>query len=140
MAKLGHKLSEAEQRAYRTPFPDSSYKGGVRRFPQMIMLKEDMPGVEVSKQSRQFFETTNNFPSAADVVLVCGIQEPILGPQMKTLAKVSKHGCCYTEIVEASHFVQEWGEQVARMAIQVFEKKGDVDGVTKIEPARRSRM
>ena len=136
MAKLGHKLSEDEQRAYRAPFPDDSYKGGVRRFPQMIMLKEDMPGVEVSKQSRQFFETTDTFPSAADVVVVCGVQDPILGPQMKTLAQVFKHGCYYAEIEKASHFVQEWGEQVARMAIQIFEKKAGVDGMTKIEPTK----
>ena len=136
MARLGHKLSADEQRAYNAPFPDNSYKGGVRRFPQMVMLKDNMPGVEVSKQSRHFFETTDDtFHSAADVVVVCGMQDPILAPQMKRLAQVFKHGCYYAEIEEASHFVQEWGQQVARMAIQVFEAKGGVDGVTKMEPA-----
>ncbi|KAK0893065.1 hypothetical protein LTS16_026022 [Friedmanniomyces endolithicus] len=36
MDKLGHHLSEDEKRAYRAPLPDDTYKGGVRRFPQML--------------------------------------------------------------------------------------------------------
>ena len=133
MAKLGHHLSEDEKRAYRAPFPNDTYKGGVRRFPQMIMIKEDMPGVQVSKKSRHFFETTDTFRQE-DVFVVCGMQDPILGPHMKSFARVFKHGCLYTEIEEASHFVQEWGDKVAKLAIQVFEKNNEIAGVQKIEP------
>ena len=132
MAKLGHHLSEAEKRAYRAPFPDDTYIGGVRRFPQMIMTQEDMPGVEVSKNSRHFFETTDTFRKE-DVFVACGMQDPILGPHMKSLAHMFKHGCYYTEIEEASHFVQEWGDKVAKLAIQVFEKHSNIAGVQEIE-------
>ena len=135
MAKLGHHLSEGEKRAYRAPFPDDTYKAGIRRFPQMIMIEEDMPGVQVSKRTRHFFEMTDTFKQE-DVLVVCGMQDPILGPHMKSLARVFRHGCYYTEIKEASHFVQEWGEKVAKLAIQVFEKQNDIAGVQKIEPGK----
>ena len=133
MAVLGHQLSEDEKRAYRAPFPNDAYKGGVRRFPQMIMIQENMPGVELSQKSRHFFETTDTF-CKDDIVVVGGMKDPILGPQMKTLARVFKHGCHYTEIEEASHFVQEWGDKVARIAIQIFEKHNEIAGVEKMEP------
>ena len=134
MAMLGHQLSEDEKRAYRAPFPNDAYQGGVRRFPQMIMVNEDTPGVDISKKSRRFFETADTF-SKEDIVVVCGMRDPILGPQMKTLARLFKHGCYYTELEEASHFVQEWGDQVARLAIQIFEKQSEVAGVQEIQPA-----
>ncbi|OQN95134.1 hypothetical protein B0A48_18843 [Cryoendolithus antarcticus] len=117
MGKLDHHLSEDEKRAYRALFPDDTYKGGVRHFPQMIMIEEDMPGVEVSRDSRRFFETTDTF-----------------GPHMKSLACMFKHGCYYAEIEEASHFVQEWGDQVAKLAIDVFEMDGSVAGVQEMKP------
>ena len=133
MAKLGHNLSEDGKRAYRAPFPDDTYKGGVRRFPQMIMVEEDMTGVEISKKSRLFFENNDTFRQQ-DVVVVCGVQDTILGPHMKSLAGVFKNGCYYAEIEEASHFVQEWGERVAKLAVQVFENCGNIDGVQQIQP------
>ena len=102
------------------------------------MIQEDMPGVEVSKKSRQFFETTDTFREE-DVFVACGMQDPILGPHMKSLARVFKHGCYYAEIEEASHFVQEWGDRVAKLAIQVFEKQGDVAGVQRIEPGNAQK-
>ena len=135
MAKLGHRLSENEKRAYRAPFPDDTYQSGVRRFPQMIMIQEDMPGVEVSRESRRFFENNDTFREE-DVFVACGMLDPILGPHMKSLASVFKNGCYYTEIEEASHFVQEWGDRVAKLAIQVFENRGDIDGVQRIRPRK----
>ena len=55
MTKVGHHISADEERAYRAPFPDDAYKAGMRRFPAMIMVEEDMPGVQISKESRHFF-------------------------------------------------------------------------------------
>ena len=135
MAKLGHPhLTEQEQRAYRAPFPDNAYTAGMRRFPQMIMVEEDMPGVQISRESRNYFESTDRFRSE-DVLVVCGMKDPILGPRMKALASIFKNGCYYTELKDASHFVQEWGDQVAKLALRLFENKnGSVDGVSKIEP------
>ncbi|KAK3045442.1 hypothetical protein LTR09_012961 [Extremus antarcticus] len=134
MAKIGHHLSEDEARGYEAPFPDDSYKGGVRRFPQMIMLDENMPGVETLKRSRLFYGESHVFEQQ-DVVIVCGVQDRLLGrPAMKGLAGVFKHGCYYAEIEEASHFVQEWGDRVVKLAIQVFENGGNIDGVQQMQP------
>ena len=68
--------------------------------------------------------------------MICGMLDPILGPHMKFLSRVFKHGSYYTEMEEASHFVQEWGDKVAKLAIQVFEKHSDIAGVQKIEPGK----
>ena len=45
-----------------------------------------------------------------------------------------KHGCYYAEIEEASHFIQEWGDKVAKLAIEVFEKQSNIVGVQRLEP------
>jgi len=107
MDKLGHHLSEDEKRAYRAPFPDDTYKGGVRRFPRMILIEEDMPGVEISKKSRHFFETTDNLGKET-VFVVCGMQDPILGPHMKSLAHFFRNGCYYAEIEDARISCRSW--------------------------------
>ncbi|KAK0952199.1 hypothetical protein LTR91_024544 [Friedmanniomyces endolithicus] len=105
MDKLGHHLSEDERRAYRARFPDDTYKGGVRRFPRMIMIEEDMPDVGISKKSRHSLETTGTLVKDA-VFVACGMQDPILGPHMKSLARVFRNGCHCAEIEDALHFVQ----------------------------------
>ena len=133
MTKQGQQMTEDQKRAYNAPFPDDTYIAGLRRFPQMIMIEEDYPGVEISKQSRDFFETSDKFKQQ-DVFVACGMQDRILGPHMKTLAQVFKHGCYYAEIEDASHFVQEWGDEVAKLAIQVFEGGADMGKVQKIAP------
>ena len=136
MAKIGggHHLSEDEARAYEAPFPDDSYKGGVRRFPQMIMLDETMPGVATSRESRLFYGKSDMF-GQQDVVVICGAQDTLLGPPvMKALARVFKNGCYYGELEEASHFVQEWGDRVAKLAIQIFENGGNIEGVQQVQP------
>jgi haloalkane dehalogenase len=66
-----------------------------------------------------------------------GIQDPVLGPPViRKLARMWKNGCYYAEIDEAGHFVEEWGEEAARLAIEVFEKQGKIDGVRMVEPGK----
>ncbi|MEL7044202.1 MAG: haloalkane dehalogenase, partial [Pseudomonadota bacterium] len=48
-------LSDAEAAAYGAPYPDASYKAGVRRFPELVMVSPDMEGVEVSKCARAWW-------------------------------------------------------------------------------------
>lgn len=105
MDGLGHHLSEDERRAYRARSPDDTYKGGVRRFPRMIKIEEDMLDVEISKKSRHSLETIGTLVKDA-VFVACGMQDPILGPHMKSLARVLRNGCHHAEIEDASHFVQ----------------------------------
>jgi pimeloyl-ACP methyl ester carboxylesterase len=49
------------------------------------------------------------------------MQDPVLGPPaMKALRKLIQ-GCPEPfEIADAGHFVQEWGEVVARKALEAF--------------------
>lgn len=71
-----------------------------------------------------------------DIFMACGMKDPVLGPPvMKSLSKIWKNGCLWTEVADGGHFVQEWGEEVARVAIESFESQADlVQGVQKINP------
>lgn len=136
MEDLGLRLSKEETDAYEAPFPDVTYKAGARRFPNMIMLTENMPGMQVSQESQNFYETTDAF-SHADIFMACGPQDPLLGPKMMPLARMWKNGCYYAEIEGASHFVQEWGDEVAKLAIQVFEGQSNIAGVQSIGSSKQ---
>lgn len=131
-------LTPAEADAYSAPFPDARYKGGVRRFPNLVMTDPTMEGVGVSTASVDYYRTQDAF-KAEDVFMACGMQDPVLGPVvMENLAKIWKNGCYYAEIPKGGHFLQEWGEQVAKLAIRVFEAKGavEVEGVKRVMPVK----
>lgn len=131
-------LSKEELEAYDAPFPDVNYKAGVRSFPNMVMIREDQEGVDISKKCLQDYRTSDHF-QAEDIFMAVGMQDPVLGAVvMRKLARVWKNGCYYMEIGEAGHFVQEWGDKVARTAIEVFEKQGAVNGVRRIIPEKAS--
>ena len=96
-----------------------------------------MEGVDVSRASLELYGTSDAF-RAEDVFMACGMKDPVLGPEvMRGLARVWRNGCYYAEIAEGGHFVQEWGEEVARLAIRVFEAGGGgVDGVERVSPGK----
>jgi pimeloyl-ACP methyl ester carboxylesterase len=110
-------LSEAEAQAYETPFPDQNYKAGVRRFPQMVMIEPDMDGIETAKRARCFWQDEWQGES----FMAIGAKDPVLGlPVMSELRKTIR-GCPEPMILEdAGHFVQEWGDEVARAALSHF--------------------
>jgi len=119
-------LSDAEIAAYDAPFPDQRYKGGVRRFPELVMLKEQgaadltplsKEGVETSLRARKFWSEDWKGES----FMAIGMQDPVLGPpSMKFLRSFIK-GCPEPmEVVEAGHFVQEWGAPIAEAALKRF--------------------
>ena len=113
-------LSDSEVAAYDAPFPDQSYKAGVRQFPQLVMTSEDMEGVETSKRALQFWKETWQGKS----YMAVGMLDPVLGPKaMHMLAKVI-NGCPEPmEIADGGHFVQEWGNIIAPAALKHF---GDI--------------
>jgi len=110
-------LSEAEASAYGAPFPDMSYKAGVRRFPDMVMVSPDMEGVETSKRAAKWWAEDWDGES----FMAIGMADPVLGgPVMEDLRKTIK-GCPEPmRLEEAGHFVQEWGEPVGRAALEAF--------------------
>ncbi len=118
-------LSDDEAAAYAAPFPDQSYKGGVRRFPELVMLKEQgkdltpasSEGVETSLKARKFWSED----WAGESFMAIGMQDPVLGPPaMHILKKIIKNCPEPMEVADAGHFVQEWGEPIARAALEKF--------------------
>lgn len=119
-------LSEAEMAAYDAPFPDQRYKGGVRRFPELVMLKEQgaadltplsKDGVNTSLQARKFWSEDWN----GDSFMAVGMQDPVLGPPSMRFLRTFIKGCPEPmEIADAGHFVQEWGKPIAEAALRRF--------------------
>lgn len=107
-------LSDAEAAAYGAPFPDQTYKAGVRRFPDMVMTDPGMEGVETSKRAAAWWAdewTGKSF-------MAIGAADPVLGvPQMMAL-KEQIRGCPRPMLIEdGGHFVQEWGVPIAEAAL-----------------------
>ena len=90
---------------------------GVRSFPGLVMVEPDMEGVEVSKRALRYLSTEWEGKS----FMAIGIQDPVIGkPVMDWLHPIIR-GCPEPlELPEAGHFVQEWGNQVARRALEVL--------------------
>lgn len=119
-------LTEAEMAAYDAPFPDQRFKGGVRRFPELVMLKEQgaedltplsKDGVETSRQARKFWSEDWKGES----FMAIGMQDPVLGPPSMRFLRSFIRGCPEPmEVTDAGHFVQEWGAPIAEAALKKF--------------------
>ncbi|MBI1394361.1 MAG: alpha/beta fold hydrolase [Betaproteobacteria bacterium] len=110
-------LSPGEQAAYDAPFPDGRYKAGVRRFPELVPDGPDAPGAAVSRQARDWLSNSWQGESFFAV----GMTDPVLGaPVMAALRAMVRGAPLPLEMPEAGHFVQEWGEPVARAALARF--------------------
>jgi haloalkane dehalogenase len=114
LARSCPQLSEAEAAAYDAPFPDARHKAGVRRFPNLVPDRPDAPGAELSRRARDWLKTSWKGES----FMAIGTKDPVLGvPVMQALRK-SIRGCPEPYLhAEGGHFLQEWGEAVARAAL-----------------------
>lgn len=53
--------------------------------------------------------------------MAVGMKDPVLGPPAMAALRQRIRGCpAPLEIAEGGHFVQEWGEEVARAAVKAF--------------------
>jgi pimeloyl-ACP methyl ester carboxylesterase len=110
-------LSPYDAAAYDAPFPDARYKAGVRRFPQLVPVSPEMEGAELGQRAREFF--ANEW--RGESFMAIGLRDPVLGkPVMEELRGVIRGCPPALELPEAGHFVQEWGEPVARAALAHF--------------------
>ena len=110
-------LSEAECAAYDAPFPDIRYKAGVRRFPEIVPDRQDAPGAELSRRAREWLRNKWEGP----VFMAVGMKDPVLGPPVMRVLRNDIRNCPEPyEHPNAGHFVQEWGEEIARKAITAF--------------------
>jgi len=110
-------LTSEEVEAYNAPFPDIKYKAGIRRFPNLVPTTRDAPGAEISRKARDWFQKE----WSGDSFMAIGMQDPILGPSvMRKLRKMIPRCPEPLKIKEAGHFVQEWGDLVAKKALEIF--------------------
>ncbi len=110
-------LSPAECAAYDAPYPDASYKAGVRRFPNLVPDRIDAPGAALSREARNWLGTSWSGAS----FMAIGMKDPVLKPPVMSALHRHIRGCpAPLEIPEAGHFVQEWGAPIAVAALAHF--------------------
>jgi haloalkane dehalogenase len=118
MARACPRLSAEESAAYAAPFPDVRHKAGVRRFPQIVPDRSDADGAEISRKARHWLQTEWN----GQTFMAVGMKDPVLGPPAMAYLRQQIRNCPPPlEVPEAGHFVQEWGEEIAIKAVQVFD-------------------
>ena len=111
-------LTDAEAAAYAAPYPDSTYKAGVRQFPELVPTSITSPGSEFGRAGRDWFSTQWRGES----FMAVGGADPVITPAaMEALRKTIKNCPPPMVIPDAGHFVQEWGEPVARAALAAFD-------------------
>ncbi len=108
-------LSAAEAAAYEAPYPDAASKAGVRRFPQLVPDRPDAPGSAISRRARDWLQKAWK----GETFMAVGAKDPVLGPPvMQALRRIIRK-CPEPWIhAEGGHFLQEWGEDVAREALR----------------------
>lgn len=110
-------LTQEEAAAYNAPFPDINYKAGVRRFPNLVPTSYDAPGADISRKARDWFQKEWE----GDSFMAVGMQDPVLGPSVMRLLRKWIPRCPKPlKVKEASHFVQEWGEIIAKQSLNAF--------------------
>ena len=110
-------LTPEEIEAYDAPFLDNKYKAGVRQFPNLVPTEYDAPGAKISRNARDWFHKE----WIGDSFMAVGMQDPVLGPSvMRKLRKIIPRCPQPLKIKEAGHFVQEWGEIIAKKALEAF--------------------
>jgi pimeloyl-ACP methyl ester carboxylesterase len=115
MARSVPHLTTEELAAYDAPFPGPEYKAGVRSFPAIVPIEREMDGVDVSRRSVHWW--SEEFTGKSFMAI--GMTDPVLGAPVMDRVHAVIRGCPDPmRLEEAGHFVQEWGEPVARRAVQ----------------------
>jgi pimeloyl-ACP methyl ester carboxylesterase len=113
-------LSDEEAAAYSAPFPDQSYKAGVRSFPELLPTSLESPGSEYGRAGRDWFR--DNWKGQSFMAI--GGSDPVISAQAMYALRQNIRNCPEPLLIpEAGHFVQEWGEQVCHAALALFRGK-----------------
>ena len=114
MQRTCPQLSAEEAASYAAPFPDVSYKAGVRRFPSLVPDGPDSLGAALSREARAFWRDR----WAGRSLMAIGMKDPVLGPPVMRRLHADIRNCPPPiEIEEGGHFLQEWGVPIARAAV-----------------------
>ncbi|MEE4209225.1 MAG: haloalkane dehalogenase [Parvularcula sp.] len=112
----GGQLTEAEIAAYDAPFPDKSYKAGAVVFPRLVPVSSKMEGYDIGRGAIAFW---NGFEGESFMAI--GASDPVLGPKAMARMHGEIRNCPEPMVIEeAGHFVQEWGEPIAKEALRRF--------------------
>ena len=115
LARACPHLSAAEAAAYEAPYPDAASKAGVRRFPNLVPDRPDAPGAALSRRARDWWQNAWQ----GEAFMAIGAKDPVLGPPvMHALRKIIRNCPDPWIHAEGGHFLQEWGEDVAREALK----------------------
>lgn len=115
--KYAPTISDEEAKAYKAPFPDSSYQAGVRKFPKMV-ANPDQICIEISSQAFPFWRDKWE----GETFMAIGMQDKMLGPSVMNFMQQVIKGCPEPmEVTDAGHFVQEFGDKVATEALKHFQ-------------------
>jgi len=107
-------LNDAEKAAYDAPFPDVTYKAGARAFPELVPEHPDAPGGALSRDARDWLSGK----WSGETFMAIGMTDPVIPPRAMRGLQQTIQGCPEPlEVNEGGHFLQEWGEPVARAAL-----------------------
>lgn len=113
----GQAMNMLDVVAYDAPYPDNSYKAGVRRFPQLVPVDPDMPAIDITKRAREFW--TNEWQGQS--FMAVGMKDTVLGEKPMAFLRSLIKGCPEPmKLEEAGHFVQEYGAPIAEQALVKF--------------------
>ncbi len=119
-------MTDDEAAAYDAPFPDGRYKGGVRRFPELVMLRESEDD-ELTESSREGLDTSlaatqfwrNDWQGES--FMAYGMQDPVFSlDDMLGLQRTIRNCPEPMQVAEGGHFVQEHGGPIAQAALRAF--------------------
>jgi hypothetical protein len=112
-------LSDAEAAAYAAPYPDATYKAGVRRFPNLVPDRADADGAALSRHARDWWQREWRGRS----FMAIGTTDPVLGPPVMNARRQVIRGCPEPYVhAQAGYFAQEWGEDIARAALAALDR------------------
>ena len=112
-------LSDAEASAYAAPYPNATYKAGVRRFPNLVPDHPDADGAALSRSARDWWQREWRGRS----FMAIGATDPVLGPPVMNALRQVIRGCPEPYVhAQAGHFAQEWGEEIARAALVALDR------------------
>jgi haloalkane dehalogenase len=99
-----HEITESERAAYQAPFPDGSFEAGIIKFPMLIAVQPDNPGVP---ENRAAWEKLGRFNKP--LLTLFGSQDPVTkGGEKNIIEHVpGAIGQAHELFAEASHFLQE---------------------------------
>jgi len=117
MSRACPQLTPAEAAAYDAPFPDATYKAGVRRFPNLVPDNPDAGGAVISRKAREWWRAEWSGKTA----MAIGMTDPVLGPVvMEDLRQTIRNCPEPIKLAAAGHFVQEWGEEALKGALPLL--------------------